>query len=212
MLKEGLQMNEDIQFDLGKWTKLLKKEYEFMSPPREDYQSELKELKKSSPKGNTRRAEFLEIMSKGYPVKRKIRGSLPVSQDFMELIVLGLELAKGNKSLLSDIRAILQSVNSRVVPPNKENSVFVWSQKFQGRDFKFIAKVKSVGTHPDTSWANKMKNYYLDELNKMYHRTSEREKKIDNKEYIGSNFVKVDKQEILKRIKKKWLVKVTKTK
>ena len=57
-----------------------------------------------------------------------------------------------------------------------------------------------------------MKNYYLDELNKIYHRTLEREKKIDNKEYIGSNFVKVDKLEIIKRIKKKWLVKVTKTK
>ncbi len=205
-------VNIQESFDLEGWTVELKKEFYYMIKDREKYQRTLLEINNLSTEKQAKRIyekEFCEIFLSAFPVNRKIKGSIPPSTSFMEIVVIGIELAKRKKELLAQMRSILQKRNDPLVPPNREHSVYSWSSDYSDVNAKLMTGTPSVGSYLGTAWANKIKNTYIKELGIHYWRSSEKEKKLDDNKYEYKSKMPFDKKTVLARVINKWKKKVT---
>lgn len=116
--------------------------------------------------------EFLRAMVRNKTKNR--RGKVVPWESHLSIVVVALELAKGNKKLLHRIRQILQTRFDKEIKPSNE-SIFYWTKALP-KDSKKIPTFLSVtrvnGQKQETHWANEMKRAYLLHLEKSNQRAS----------------------------------------
>lgn len=147
---------------------------------------------------------FAEIQLAGRKTKTPRPGKRLPPQEFLELVVIGIELAKGDSTKLHEIRVTLQDSNSRSVPPAKE-SVFSWTKTLPAHERFLFPHTRSVqrlsGATSNTEWANEIKRDYLQRLVSVYQVGDKRMSELSNQEI---NRDLVSKAKILKHLKEKW--------
>lgn len=118
-------------------------------------------------------AEFYQLMSKERSRRRRRGGRQLPPTTFMELVVVALEMAKGDKELLHAVRATLTYTSSSEGLEAADESIYRWIKemtKLQRRARPTLYDVTPKNYGSGTSWSEQIKSKYLTQLHKRYNR------------------------------------------
>lgn len=204
-------LNFDIsnkKLNFSKWLHELKNEFKYMPWDSEELERNLIDCEKSSNPQERDLIEFYKMFLRHYPLKRKKRGTIKPSLAYMEIVWLGLELAKGDTLLLEKMKAIFTHRQK-----NNEECIGNWTgelTKSQPRKYiPYTIAPSEKKESKSTTWANDMKYAYKQHLRIEYQKLDFPTKNIKANPSYRPQDKKCSEEFFLETVCKKWLDKIT---